>query len=255
MAAAYDAIARDYQRSKASPLRAAIESWTIDRLLGDIHGAAIFDAGCGDGFHARRLKAAGASRIAGVDVSAAMIELAREAERRTPQGIQYQCCAVEDLPELPSAAAFDVVLAAYLLHYSPSFEVLQRMCRQLANVLKPGGRVVALCENPDQTVADYAGYAAYGFDKLAAEPRAEASRISYSLVAGRQMIRFDTYYYARSSYERALREAGFTAIAWYPLQLDPAAEGADYYAAYLRNPPVLGLTAVLSGAQAGAPGA
>ena len=58
MAAAYDAIARDYQRSKASPLRAAIESWTIDRLLGDIHGAAIFDAGCGDGFHARRLKAA-----------------------------------------------------------------------------------------------------------------------------------------------------------------------------------------------------
>ena len=57
------------------------------------------------------------------------------------------------------------------------------------------------------------------------------------------------------SYERALREAGFTAIAWYPLQLDPAAEGADYYAAYLRNPPVLGLTAVLSGAQAGAPGA
>ena len=99
MAAAYDAIARDYQRSKASPLRAAIESWTIDRLLGDIHGAAIFDAGCGDGFHARRLKAAGASRIAGVDVSAAMIELAREAERRTPQGIQYQCCAVEDLPE------------------------------------------------------------------------------------------------------------------------------------------------------------
>ena len=54
-----------------------------------------------------------------------------------------------------------------------------------------------------------------------------------------------------SSYERALREAGFTAIAWHPLQLDPAAEGADYYAAYLRNPPVLGLTAVLSGAQAG----
>ena len=70
MAAAYDAIARDYQRSKSSPLRAAIESWTIDRLLGDIRGQAIFDAGCGDGFHARRLMAAGASRIAGVDISA-----------------------------------------------------------------------------------------------------------------------------------------------------------------------------------------
>jgi len=247
MTAVYDAIARDYQRSKASPLRAAIESWTIDQLLGDIRGAAIFDAGCGDGFHARRLMAAGASRIAGVDVSAAMIELAREAERSTPLGIQYQCCAVEDLPELPCAAAFDIVLAAYLLHYAPSVAVLARMCRRLANVLAPGGRLVALVENPDQAVADYAGYAAYGFDKTAAEPRAEAGRITYSLVAGRQMIRFDTYYYARSSYERALQEAGFAGIAWHPLQLDPAAEGADYYAAYLRNPPVLGLSAVLVG--------
>lgn len=250
MAAAYDAIARDYQRSKTSPLRAAIECWTIDRLLGEIRGAAIFDAGCGDGFHARRLKAAGAARIAGVDVSAAMIELARDEERRAPLGIQYQCCAVEDLPDLACAGGFDVVLAAYLLHYSPSAAVLARMCQRLANVLAPGGRLVALVENPDQAPADYAGYAPYGFDKSAAEPRAEGSRITYSLVAGRQMIRFDTYYYARSSHEQALRAAGFTAIEWHPLQLDPAAEGADYYAAYLRNPPVLGLTAVLSGVQA-----
>lgn len=249
MVAVYDAIARDYQRSKSAPLRAAIESWTIDRLLGDIRGHSIFDAGCGDGFHARRLMAAGASRIAGVDVSAAMIGLAREEERRTPLGIQYQCCAVEDLPELPCGGAFDIVLAAYLLHYASSVTVLNCMCQRLSDVLQPGGRLVALAENPDQTVADYAGYAAWGFDKFAAEPRAEGSRISYSLVAGRQMIRFDTWYYSRDSYERALRAAGFSTIAWHPLQLDPGAESADYYADYLRNPPVLGLTAVFSGAR------
>jgi SAM-dependent methyltransferase len=251
MTAVYDAFARDYQRSKASPLRAAIESWTIDRLLGDIRARAIFDAGCGDGFHARRLMAAGADRVAGVDVSAAMIELARDEERRAPQGVRYQCCAVEDLPELPcagyGAGGFDIVLAAYLLHYAPSVEVLARMCLRLANLLGSGGRLVALVENPDQTPADYAGYAPYGFDKVAAEPRAEASRISYSLVAGRQMIRFDTWYYSRTTYERALRDAGFASIVWHPLELDPDAEAADYYADYLRNPPVLGLTAELSG--------
>ena len=249
MVAAYDAIARDYQRSKSSPLRAAVESWTIDHLLGDIRGQAVFDAGCGDGFHARRLMTAGASRIAGVDVSAAMIELARVEERHAPMGIQYQCCAVEDLPALACSGAFDVVLAAYLLHYASSVAVLTRMCQRLANVLKPGGRLVALVENPDQTVADYAGYAPYGFDKTAAAPRAEGSRISYSLVAGRQMIHFDTWYYSRDSYERALHEAGFSAIVWHPLVLDPGADGADYYAAYLRNPPVLGLTADFCGMQ------
>ena len=168
MAAVYDAFARDYQRSKGSPLRAAIESWTIDRLLGDIRGCAIFDAGCGDGFHARRLMARGAGRIAGVDVSAAMIRLAREEESRTPLGIGYQCCAVEDLPELPcagyGAGGFDFVLAAYLLHYAPSVEVLARMCQRLANVLKPGGRLVANAVTVDGELALFARQKRYGGD-------------------------------------------------------------------------------------------
>ena len=43
MAAAYDAIARDYQRSKSSPLRAAIECWTIDRLLGEFRRLRLTD--------------------------------------------------------------------------------------------------------------------------------------------------------------------------------------------------------------------
>ena len=242
--AAYDAIAEGYQRTKASPVRAAIESWTLAQLLGDCRKLAILDAGCGDGFHARRLIDAGAARVAGVDVSPAMIELAREQERTEPRGIQYACCAVEDLPDLLCDAGFDVVLASYLLHYAPTVEVLRRMCQRLGNSLTTGGRLVALTENPDQQPADYAGYSVYGFDKQAAEPRREGSRISYGLVSGRQIIRFETFWYSRETYAAALEEAGFESIAWYPLQLDPAVAAPEFYADYLRNPPVLGLTAV-----------
>lgn len=241
--AAYDAIAKGYQRTKASPVRAAIETFTLGQLLGDCRRLSILDAGCGDGFHARRLMAEGAARVAGVDVSPAMIELAREQERAEPRGIQYVCCAVEDLPDLLCGAAFDVVLASYLLHYAPSVEVLRRMCRRLGNALAPGGRLVALTENPDQQPADYVGYAPYGFDKQAVEPRREGSRITYGLVSGRQMIRFDTFWYSRETYAEALGAAGFHRIAWHPLQLDPAVESPGFYAPYLRNPPVLGLTA------------
>jgi SAM-dependent methyltransferase len=244
MAAAYDAIAKDYQRTKASPVRAAIETWTLGVLLGDCRRLAILDAGCGDGFHARRLMAAGAARVAGVDVSPAMIELAREAERAAPLGIQYACCAVEDLPDLLCGAGFDVVLASYLLHYAPTVEVLQRMCQRLGNALAGGGRLVALTENPDQQPGDYAGYAPYGFDKQAAEPRREGSRVTYGLVSGRNIIRLETFWYSRGTYEAALSAAGFEAIEWRPLQLDPSAGSPEFYAGYVRNPPVLGLTAV-----------
>lgn len=244
--AAYDAIARDYQRTKSSPVRAAIETWTLDQLLGDCRGLAILDAGCGDGFHARRLMSAGAARVAGIDVSPAMIELAREQERANALNIQYLCCAAEDLPDLHCGAGFDVVLASYLLHYAADVGVLDRMCQRLGNALRPGGRLVALVENPDQEPADYAGYAPYGFDKQAAESRQEGSRISYGLVSGRQIIRFDTHWYSRATYARVLAAAGFGQVRWHSLQLDPAADSPAFYAHYLRNPPVLGLTALRS---------
>lgn len=242
--AAYDAIAKDYQRTKASPVRAAIETFTLGQLLGDCRRLAILDAGCGDGFHARRLMAAGAARVAGVDVSPAMIELAREQERASPLGIQYACCAVEDLPDLLCSAGFDVVLASYLLHYAPTVEVLRRMCQRLGNALAAHGRLVGLTENPDQQPGDYAGYAPYGFDKQAVDARGEGSRITYGLVSGRQIIRLETFWYSRATYESALGAAGFESIEWHPLSLDPSVESPDYYTAYLRNPPVLGLTAV-----------
>jgi len=243
MPAAYDAIAKDYQRTKSSPVRAAVETWTLGQLLGDCRHLAILDAGCGDGCYARRLMADGAARVAGVDVSPAMLELAREQERAEPRGIQYVCCAVEDLPDLLCEAGFDVALASYLLHYAPTVEVLRRMCQRLGNSLGSGGRLVALTENPDQQPADYAGYAPYGFDKQAVETRREGSRITYGLVSGRQIIRFDTFWYSRATYEAALEAAGFAWIEWHPLQLDPSVASPEFYGDYLRNPPVLGLKA------------
>jgi SAM-dependent methyltransferase len=241
--ATYDAFAKDYQRTKASPVRAAIETFTLRQLLGDCRDLAILDAGCGDGFYARWLMAAGAARVAGVDVSPAMIGLALEEERSATRGIQYVCCAIEDLPDLLGDGAFDVALASYLLHYAPSVEVLRRMCQRLGTALTAGGRLVALAENPDQPPGDYVDYAPYGFDKQAAEPRREGGRISYGLVSGRQMLRFETFYYSRATYAAALEAAGFHRIQWHPLQLDPAVESPEFYAPYLRNPPVLGLTA------------
>jgi len=241
--AAYDAFAKDYQRTKASPVRAAIEAWTIDFLFGDGRNLSILDAGCGDGFHARRLVDQRRGQVTGVDVSPAMIELAREEERAAPRGIRYVCCAVEDLPDLFCSGPFDAVLAAYLLHYAPNVDVLRRMCQRLGSALAHGGRLVALTENPDQRPEDYVAYAPYGFDKQALEPRREGSRIAYDLVSGRQVIRLETFWYSRGTYEAALEEAGFRHIGWEPLRLDPAAESPEYYAAYLRNPPVLGLVA------------
>jgi ubiquinone/menaquinone biosynthesis C-methylase UbiE len=241
MAAEYDAIAQDYQRTKDTPLRRHVESWSFFRMLGDVTGQTILDLACGEGFYTRLLKQAGAAAVTGVDISPMMIALAEKLEVETPLGIDYHC---SDVAELPDMGRFDLVTAAYLLHYAPDVQTLRAMCVRIAAQLRPGGRLVAINENPEQAENNYTGYTQYGFNKSLQGPRVDGAPINYALVSGRKLIRFSAYYYARSTYETALRAAGFTEMRWLPLTLAPAGIdelGADYWQEYLRNPPVTGL--------------
>ena len=60
MAAQYDRIAEQYQRTKSSPLRSWVEVPSFMRLAGPVAGLRVLDLACGDGFYTRRLRAAGA---------------------------------------------------------------------------------------------------------------------------------------------------------------------------------------------------
>ena len=205
-------------------------------------GLTVLDAGCGDGFYARELRARGAARVVAFDVSPAMLALAAEAD--ADPGIEYHCL---DAAALPRLGTFDVVLAAYLLHYAPRPAALAAMAEGLAANLRPGGRLVALVENPAPVPDAARRYAPYGFGREAPAEPVDGAPIRYTLVAGRELVRFDTYYYGRERYAATLAAAGFTAVAWHPLSLDPACAGDGdpaWYAGYLEHPPVVGLTAV-----------
>jgi ubiquinone/menaquinone biosynthesis C-methylase UbiE len=241
MSAQYDAIADQYRRSRESPLRQFVEAFTLDSLVGDVSGKRVLDLACGDGFYTRRFKAAGADKVVGVDVSSAMIDLAKQQERSDPLGVEYVCAPVEAMPDLGN---FDLVIAAYLLHYAESERHLLDMSGNIAGHLAADGRFVALNENPDQSVSEYAGYDQYGFNKTCEAPRQEGSLITYWMVAGREMFSFQARYFSRATYERVLHQAGFSRIEWHPLSLDPlglAAHGSEYWQEYLGNPPVIAL--------------
>ena len=238
----YDAIAAPYQRSKQSPVRRYVESYSFFHLLGDVRGLAVLDLACGEGFYTRHLRDRGARRVLGADISPAMIALARQQAAVTPDGVEYLVCDARDLPDL---GAFDLVCAAYLLHYARDVGELARMCRSIAQQLPPGGRFVTINENPEQPQARYAGYLQYGFSKTVAGPRREGSPISYAMISGRELFRFEAYHFERATYEQALAAAGLVDVCWHPLLLDPAGEvamGTAYWAEYLGNPPVVGLT-------------
>jgi len=241
--AQYDAIAEQYRRSKSSPVRRFIEEHTFMELVGDVRGKRVLDLACGEGFYTRRLKTAGADSVLGVDISSEMIELARAQENDATLGIDYLCADAAAIDAL-DLGSFDMVVAAYLLHYAPDENVLRRMCSNIAACLPEGGRFVTLNENPEQPGERFSGYEQYGFNKTAQLPLRDGTEITYWMIAGREMFQIQARWFSRATYERALTAAGFRSIEWQPLRLDDAgieAHGRDYWQEYLTNPPIVGI--------------
>lgn len=241
----YDNIAQQYSDSKKSDIVTYIESPTFFNMIGEVKDKTVLDLACGDGFYTRQLKSAGASRIIGVDISPQMIELALDQETTEPLGIDYQCA---DAAELPHFGQLDLIVAAFLLHYSENERVMQSMCNHIANNLKPGGRFIAMSENPNQLAGRYTFYSKYGFVKTVAEPQQDGSRITYLMATGRKPFKFNVQYFTKQTYENVLRKAGFTTIKWHTLSLSE--EGRQlkedgFWSDYMDNPPVIGLECAL----------
>ncbi len=96
-------------RAGRDRMRAALLSW----LDADLSGQRVLDAGCGPGDAARALAARGAD-VVGVDVSASLIEVARQRSEDASGRLNFQ---VGDMLD-PMFGRFDHVLAMdSLIHY------------------------------------------------------------------------------------------------------------------------------------------
>lgn len=113
------------------------------RMLGDVRGKRVLDAGCGAGYFARLLAERGA-RVEGVDLSAEFIRLARKYEKDRPLGIRYGRGDIADLSRF-RRGVFDLAVSVYVLS---DVRDAGRAIREIGRVLKPGGRFLFLTCHP-----------------------------------------------------------------------------------------------------------
>jgi SAM-dependent methyltransferase len=93
----------------------------------------VLEVGCGPGDFAALVDAETAADVVAVDISPRMVDLARS------HGVDAHVGDVQDL-EFPDAN-FDVAVAGWMLYHVPD---LPRGIAELARVLRPGGRLVAM---------------------------------------------------------------------------------------------------------------
>ncbi len=113
-----------------------LERTLILELAGGVAGLSVLDIGCGDGDLALDLWRRGA-RVTGIDASPEMIEAARERARTGGADIDFKVAAAEHLPF--ASERFDIVAANTILCF---VEDAAPVFRQIARVLRPGGRLI-----------------------------------------------------------------------------------------------------------------
>jgi 2-polyprenyl-3-methyl-5-hydroxy-6-metoxy-1,4-benzoquinol methylase len=112
------------------------------RVLGDVRGRRVLDAGCGHGYLSRMLASRGA-HVVGVEPGQVLFDYAVEKEGERRQGIRYvqaDLCRALDL-----GSPFDACVASMVLPAIPDWKLALRTC---VEALAPGGLLVLTVTHP-----------------------------------------------------------------------------------------------------------
>jgi SAM-dependent methyltransferase len=147
----WDANAADYYAEHGAVLGDADLLWCPEGLreadaglLGEVRGRAVLEVGCGGAQAGRWLVSQGAE-VTAFDVSHGQLATARELDRRT--GIAVPRLVQADAQRLPFRdAAFDLVVSAF--GGVPFVADSAGTMREVARVLRPGGRFVFSTTHP-----------------------------------------------------------------------------------------------------------
>jgi ArsR family transcriptional regulator len=143
----FDGVAPDWDRIQAPFYASGVREAALMRLVP--RELAVADVGCGTGLLTLTL-ARVAARVVAVDASARMVRLTREkVDRASLPNVEVKRGRAESLP-VPSAS-LDAAFAFHLLrHLARPADAL----REMARILKPGGRLVIVELEPHAVRAD-----------------------------------------------------------------------------------------------------
>ncbi|MHB1640926.1 MAG: NUDIX domain-containing protein [Candidatus Dormibacteria bacterium] len=115
---------------------------TVLRMLGDVSGRTILDAGCGQGYFSRILATRGA-RVIGLESAPSLHEYCVDMEREQGQGIDYRQADLCRALGLDSQC--DLVVANMVFMAIPDWRAAMRHC---VETLRPGGLFVFSLTHP-----------------------------------------------------------------------------------------------------------
>jgi len=146
----WDRTADEYQAEHGDFLRDVGFVWSPEgldeadaRLLGEVAGRTVLEVGCGAGQCGRWLVQQGAT-VVGLDLSHRQLQHSRRIDAESGIDVPVVCATATSVPF--ADAAFDTAFSAY--GALPFVYDVERVLREVARVLRPGGRFVFSVSHP-----------------------------------------------------------------------------------------------------------
>lgn len=130
-------------REAGEGLNEVLEQPAMKALMPSVEGKSVLDLGCGAGDLCQYLYLQGAGRVTGVDISAAMVRVART---RCPQAVELVTSPIEDFTAEP--LSYDLVISSLALHYIAD---LPSVFARIAYWMIAGGTFLFSMEHPIAT--------------------------------------------------------------------------------------------------------
>ena len=233
-----------FRLTQALPHLVYVEQYSLFRMAGNLENKHVLDLGCNDGSITRSALERNAASAVGLDASEKSIEVAKLASGDRAN-LEFK---VYDPEALPKVGSFDVALGVHVLHHAKSKESLLALAKAIYNNLKPGGKFVAINDNPGNAPECYKKYKKYGFVKTGPKEKQEGDTIRYSFFdKNGKSYELDYTYLKLETYEEIFLEAGFQSFEWKILKVSEQSKkeyNLDFWRIFLNHPPVIGIEAV-----------
>lgn len=145
--AIYDAHAASWARHDRVLLSDFTARPFVIDALGSLEGTHVLDLGCGEGYVARLIAAAGAASVFGIDLSSEMVQSARRS--MPPDGACAMTFETGDATTFTAftRAHYDRIIAVFLFNYMTRAQ-MTTVLRAVRQRLAPGGRFLFTVPHP-----------------------------------------------------------------------------------------------------------
>lgn len=136
----FDGVAEEYDESLPDHVMAYLTARRVAFARNLVPSGKLLDVGCGTGRFLASMPTAG-YELTGIDISAGMLEEARERGLNVVEGSSGDMPFEDD--------SFDIVVTFAVLHHLIDPELVRATLREIVRVTKPGGTAVVWDHNPN----------------------------------------------------------------------------------------------------------